>query len=336
MSRPNHLSGTMKALKEMSLIEDNLQTVDNAAEKIKRENSKSNSAGQKIKSDVNGNNIFLIEPDKIINWEFHDRPYNEMGDIDSLAEEFLDIGQQQPCVVRYARGENKLAGYIYELIIGERRWRAAGKAGIKLKCIVRDINDVDAALCQSAENNNRQNLSDYAKGMSYAKLIDNKVLKQSEIVKKIGIPKINLIRLLSFKKIPVEITKEISDFTKITARTAYELYILSQKSPEHIDAIILLAHKIREGKIGCATIVREVNKIIKGDKSLSNCEKIFSNDGRHLFTWSDNSIRFPKSINLSACHNDIKKSIKSAIEKHLQKLIQEENINEQNLKKEDL
>ena len=71
-------------------------------------------------------NKIPMAPNKIINWEFSDRPISELGDITSLANEFTKIGQQQPCLV--IPHPDKVGHY--ELIKGERRWMAAKKANI--------------------------------------------------------------------------------------------------------------------------------------------------------------------------------------------------------------
>ena len=121
--------------------------------------------------------ISLVDPNEICNWDFHDRPESELGDIDALANDFVKVGQQQPCLIRPSHNTDSC----YELIIGERRWRAAKLAQIELKVIIKDISDSDAALVQAAENENRVDLSDYAKGMSYSKLIDSGVIKHNLI-----------------------------------------------------------------------------------------------------------------------------------------------------------
>ena len=88
--------------------------------------------------------VLSIDVDKIIRWKYKDRPENELGDIDDLAETFKSVGQQQPCIVRKLHGT---AGK-YELLVGERRWKAAEKAGLQLKCIIKEIDDKTATLIQ--------------------------------------------------------------------------------------------------------------------------------------------------------------------------------------------
>jgi ParB family chromosome partitioning protein len=245
--------------------------------------------------------IIDVETSTIQNWEFHDRPESELGDIQALANDFIKIGQQQPCVVRPTPPGSTTK---YELIIGERRWRAAKLAGIDLKVIIKtNLSDIDAALSQAAENDNRVDLSDYAKGMSFSKLIDDKIIKQKDLIEKLGRSKQYVSALLSFSKIPIEIIDAVGDWSNVSARLGEKIKQLANKNTENIPAILSISSKIKEGKIGEKTIEKLIDKKLKPIESLVNTnQKVLSRDGRHIFTWrSDNnslpSIHFPKQIN---------------------------------------
>lgn len=252
---------------------------------------------------VNSDNkqyILSVSTSTIQNWEFHDRPEAELGDLQALANDFIKVGQQQPCIVRPTSSDTTKK---YELIVGERRWRAAILAGVDLKVIVKNLSNVDAALSQAAENDNRVDLSDYAKGMSFSKLIDDKVIKQKDLIEKLGRSKQYVSALLSFSKIPVEVIDAVGDWSSVNARLGEKIKQLSSKGEENIQAIISMSSKIREGKIGEKTIERLIVKRLSPVESLVNTnQKIHTRDGRHIFTWrTDNnslpSIHFPKQIN---------------------------------------
>lgn len=251
--------------------------------------------------------IIAVDPTLIVNWELHDRPTSELGDIEGLANEFKTIGQQQPCIVRpHPKSIGK-----FELIVGERRWRASTIAGINLKVIVKELTDSEAALAQAAENDNRVDLSDYAKGMSYAKLIDSGIIKQKDIIDKLGKSKQYVSALLSFSKIPSTVIDAIGDMSQITHRTAEGIKQISSKGPQYIDALVKLAPKLREGKMGVNSLNANIIKLL-ADKKRSSIEnkKILSKDGRHIFTWrNDNnnnpSIHFPNNIVTLLNNNDI-------------------------------
>lgn len=246
----------------------------------------------------NLNIIHEIEPSLIDRWIYKDRPENELGDVDELAQTFLNIGQQQPCIVRPSKTDPKR----YELIVGERRWQAAKRVGLLLKVIIQDLDDRLAALVQAIENEQRKDLTEFAKGMSYADKIEKGLLAQKDLTEILKISRQQVSRLLSYRNIPPTLFEAISDFRLVSSRTAYELSRLANKNEEYLNALIELADKIREGKIGANSIEKLVkNKLVVASNSMSSNKKVTSIDGRHLFTWRlDNnktpSIHFPQEI----------------------------------------
>ncbi len=264
-------------------------------EKNKKSKRFSNS---KELQEVDRTEIIEIDPYLIHRWSGKDRPENELGDLEDLAKSFKQVGQQVPCIVR---PHSEIKGE-YELIVGECRWRASKIAKVKLKVIVNELDDRMATFIQAIENEKRNDISEYAKGMSYAKKIDEGIISQKDLIEILGISKQQVSRLLSFRKIPFELSSAIEDFRKVSARTAEELSRLSSKSDQHLKALISLAPRIRTGKFGGNRIIKEIEKSINlNKKELSESRKVIAKDGRHIFTWRlDNnaspSIHFPKDI----------------------------------------
>lgn len=270
--------------------------------------------------------ILEVSTNIILRWEGKDRPENELFNIEELAQSFRDVGQQIPCIVRpLSQNEEQ-----YELIVGERRWRAAKIADMPLKVIVQKLNDRMAALVQAIENEERVGLSDFAKGMSYAKKIEAGILRQKDLTDVLKISRQQVSRLLSFNRIPQKIFSLINDFRKVSARTSEEICRLSSKGEDYVNIILDLADQIRDGATGHRRLEIEISKRLKKESSKKTAgEKVISEDGRHLFTWrSDNnsnpSIHFPndialliKSGRLEACTitNGIKSSILTSLEK---------------------
>lgn len=245
------------------------------------------------------NKVVELDPSKISRWAFKDRPENELGDIEELAQSFKEIGQQVPCIVRPSEKNNN-----YTLIAGERRWRAASLAGCLLKVIVKDnLTDRQAGLIQAAENTQRKDLSDYARGINFASMIESGVIQQKDLIETLQISKQQVSRLLSFRKIPEELVESFKDLSKISSRTSEEIVRLSRKGPEYIDAIKGLSEKISSGKIAGQSLGDRVFKIVENlqkNTKQKNKQKEYSN-GRHIFTLRrDNnfkpSIHFPTDI----------------------------------------
>ena len=231
---------------------------------------KSSSASESKSINVS-NNIIQLSTSKIINWKYNDRPESELGNISELADNIKQIGQQQPCIVR-----ELIAGEKYELIAGERRWRAAKLLNQDLKVIISPLTDSEAALVQAAENNNRLNLSDYAKGQSYATLIESGVLKQKDLIEKLGKTKQQISALLSYSRIPQNINNAIINYSLVSPRTAETIKQMSAKGEPYVSSIIKIADKIRSGKIGHKTLREHIIRQLESKK----LEKQVMQEGR--------------------------------------------------------
>ncbi len=267
-----------------------------------------------------GDQYTEMDPNIIKNWVLNDRPESELGDIEAFAKELKEVGQQQPCIIRPISD----AKYQYEIIAGERRWRAAKHADIKLKVIIRALDDHEAAIVQASENAHRKDLSDYAKGMSYAKLIANNVLAPNELISKLSISKAQVSRLLSFAKIPQEVNEAIADYSKVTARTAAEIRSLAHKGDTYIQALIQLAPKIASGKLGGNKLISTVEKMIVEPVAHSSAKTIDvkTKNGTHCFSWkvdakNNFSINFPSKISgiVEASRKNIESQLIDIIEK---------------------
>jgi ParB family chromosome partitioning protein len=323
--------GTMRALQELGLKKGGqIETVDQVATRLKKSKEAMPSPTIDTTDPVtlptqgSSNRVILeVDPHTVGNWELHDRPENELGDIESLAKDLEENGQTQPCIVRPYK---KDSAFDYELIVGERRWRAAKLRNIALKIIVEEINDHQAAIYQIAENGNRKDLSDYAKGMNYARLIELGIITQQGLEKVINKNKIEISRLLSFNDIPQQLWDAIGDKTKISARTAAEIRAIINKSTQHYSAVMQLAPRIGTGKLGAANLAKEVEKILSGDNRTHNTTtEIRTSSGRHLFTWRKDSngnisISFPKDIRKHIDKNALEQALKREIESQISEI----------------
>lgn len=100
--------------------------------------------------------------------------------LDELTESIRNYGIIEPLIVRQT-------GTTYEIIAGERRWRAARLAGLtEVPVIVRDYSDQEAYEVALIENIQRQNLNAIEEAVAYRKLMDEFDLKQEEVAKRIS------------------------------------------------------------------------------------------------------------------------------------------------------
>lgn len=134
--------------------------------------------------------INLIEPNKK-----QPRKKFDAEKLDALSDSIKEHGLIQPIII--TNGKNGM----YLIIAGERRWRAAKKAGLKkIPAIIRDYSEIEAAQIALIENLQREDLNPIEEAAGYRALIDEYSLTQEEISSKIGKSRsavANSLRLLS-------------------------------------------------------------------------------------------------------------------------------------------
>jgi ParB family chromosome partitioning protein len=117
-----------------------------------------------------------------------------------LAESIRQQGLLQPVVVRSRPGGG------YELIAGERRWRAARDAGIELlPALIREADDRDSLLLALVENVAREQLSAVEEARAYAALLDEFGLSLAELGDRIGRSKSSVSNRLRLLELPDEV-----------------------------------------------------------------------------------------------------------------------------------
>lgn len=122
-----------------------------------------------------------------------------------LADSIREQGILQPLVVR-PRGTD------YELIAGERRWRAAQIAGLaEVPIVIRDADDPTVLELMLIENLQRENLNPIEEAQGYAQLIDQFQLRQEDAAKKVGKNRTVVANALRLLKLPFEVQAWIRD-----------------------------------------------------------------------------------------------------------------------------
>ena len=141
------------------------------------------------KSSTNKIDISKIYPNKK-----QPRKNFEEKEITELSESIKNQGLIQPIVVR------ETSGGMYEIIAGERRWRACQLAGLhSVSCVVMSVDDKNVYELALIENIQRENLNVVEEAKAYKNLIELNGLKNEELSKKIGKSSShisNLIRIL--------------------------------------------------------------------------------------------------------------------------------------------
>lgn len=128
---------------------------------------------------------------------FQPRKYFDDEKLEELVTSIRDNGVLQPVVVQKSESG-------YELVVGERRWRASKKAGLKkIPAVIRDVTDAQALELAIIENIHRQDLNPIEEAEAYSRLSDDFALTQEMIAKKVGKSRTavaNTLRLLKLSR----------------------------------------------------------------------------------------------------------------------------------------
>jgi len=127
--------------------------------------------------------------------------------LEELAESIRNQGVIEPLVVRHAPEGTDTA---YELVAGERRWRAAQKTGAdSVPVILRDMTDREALEMALTENIQRENLNPLEEARAYRMLIDEFGIKQDEVARRVGVDRSTVANALRLLKLEAEIQEDI-------------------------------------------------------------------------------------------------------------------------------
>lgn len=129
------------------------------------------------------------------------------AELADLAQSIRQHGLVQPIVVR-----RRPAGEGYEIIAGERRWRAAGRAGLKdVPVVVRDVDDRAALELAIIENVQRADLNPIEEAMGYQQLIEDHSYTQADLGQIIGKSRSHVANTLRLLKLPDPVREMLVD-----------------------------------------------------------------------------------------------------------------------------
>ena len=124
--------------------------------------------------------------------------------IEELARSIKSNGVIQPIVVRKAESG-------FEIIAGERRWRASQRAGLlKVPVVVRDVPDDRLLAVALIENIQREDLNPIEEAQAYRRLVDEHQLTQDQIAESVGKDRSSVANTMRLLKLPHEIRENVS------------------------------------------------------------------------------------------------------------------------------
>ena len=229
-----------------------------SADKQNEQGKSSNGAGNGIKSNADTNNganeaagekgpetivkITMVEPNR-------DQPRKNFDEdaLAELADSIKQFGLLQPILVQDRKDH-------YEIIAGERRWRAAKIAGLKeVPVIIRNYTEQEIVEISLIENIQREDLNPIEEAQAYKRLLDEFHLKQDELAERVSKSRAAITNSVRLLKLSDEVQQMVIDGLVSTGHARALLGVEDQK--EQYD----LAQKIVDEKLS----VRDVEKLVK-------------------------------------------------------------------------
>lgn len=180
--------------------------------------------------------------------EYQPREQFDEEALDALTASIREVGVLQPVLVRPGEGGE------YELIAGERRWRASRRAGLDvIPAIIRQVEDLGALEQALVENLHRQDLGPLEEAAAYAQLMEDFGLNQEQVGQRVGKSRSAISNALRLMQLPAAVQAMLVD-GELTAGHARALLGLPSKQDQE-----KLARRIVERELS----VREVEAMVR-------------------------------------------------------------------------
>ena len=216
-------------------------------------NEKKSEKGDPAKGPETLVNITKVEPNR-------DQPRKNFDEdaLEELAESIKQYGLLQPILVQDRKT-------YYEIIAGERRWRASKKAGLKeVPVIIRNYSEQEIVEISLIENIQREDLNPIEEALAYKRLLTEFNLKQDEVAERVSKSRAAVTNSMRLLKLGEEVQQMLIDDMISTGHARALLAIENQEEQDTI------AQKIFDEKLS----VRDVEKLVKNlNKPVKNPKK---------------------------------------------------------------
>ena len=217
--------------------------------------------------------IYKVEPNP-------DQPRREFDEVElqSLADSITVHGVIQPLTVR------EMANGYYQIIAGERRWRAARMAGLSdVPVVVIEADDRKAMELALIENLQRQDLNVVEEALGYQSLIQEYGLTQEEAAERVGKSRPTVTNTLRLLTLPAEVLEKLKQGQLTPGHARAILSLKSEKKQqEAAQKIVALALSVRQAETLCKNMNQETPKkkeVTFAVDYVAECEKSLS---KHL------------------------------------------------------
>lgn len=230
-----------------------------------KNNKRASSSSEKEKGPETLVKITMVEPNR----EQPRKTFDEES-LNELAESIKQFGLLQPILVQDRKD-------YYEIIAGERRWRAAKIAGLKeVPVIIKNLTEQEIVEISLIENIQRENLNPIEEALAYKKLLNEFHLKQEEVAERVSKSRTAVTNSMRLLKLAEEVQKMV---VKEEITTGHARALLGIEDEEQQ---ISTAKKIVHEKLS----VRDIEKLVKNMNKPAK-EKKLSEQKNHDFIYQD-------------------------------------------------
>jgi ParB family chromosome partitioning protein len=183
--------------------------------------------------------------------QFQEEPLEE------LAASIREHGILQPVVVR------RNSPTTYEIIAGERRWRAAQRAGLtQIPAVLKDVASSEVLTLALVENLQRQDLNPMEEAEAYRNLIDELNVTQEEVARRIGKDRATIANAMRLLKLPLTIREAVVDGI-LSMGHARALLSLAEENTSNDEAMIRAAREVMTRNLS----VRQTEALVRARKT---------------------------------------------------------------------
>lgn len=187
-----------------------------------------------------------------------------------LSESIKQFGVIQPLIVQEKNG-------LYEIIAGERRWRAAKLAGLKeVPVIIKKYSEQEIVEISLIENIQRENLNPIEEALAYKKLLTEFNLKQDEIAERVSKSRTAVTNSMRLLKLDERVQQMVID-DKISTGHARALISIEDNELQYN-----IANRIFDEKLSVRDIEKIVKKLLSEDKDEIK-EKVSETDNTFIY-----------------------------------------------------
>lgn len=209
-------------------------------------------AKDKVPAGFADKSVFLCPIERIVPMKGQPRQHFDEAALEELTQSIREVGLIEPLVVRKMPGTSAPGMDRYELIAGERRWRASQRAGLKdVMVVVKDVSPVAAFELAMIENVQREDLNPIEMAEALQRLVKEHGYTQERLAERLGKDRTTIANALRLLRLPEGVRQRV---------------VQGELSEGHARALLSIADEAEMAKVA--------DKVVRGRLSVRQAEQL--------------------------------------------------------------